>query len=156
MKKNIIPLFLLLLMIFSIIGACVFKHWSFMFLAAEFILFHLVPPFTVLLSMLAYKKKAGLLVYPVRMGKSPLQKAESKTVEKQTSNLWFKPFCNKCRNKRKCNKVNDTGGKRTPAFVFFKLCASIIKPLVWLFVAYAVNGRIICSYAPAFYNHSAV
>ena len=57
MKKNIIPLFLLLLMIFSIIGACVFKHWSFMFLAAEFILFHLVPPFTVLLSMLAYNKK---------------------------------------------------------------------------------------------------
>lgn len=56
-KTNLLPIFLLSVMALSIAGAFIFKHWLFMFVATEMILFHLVPPFAVLLSMLAYKKK---------------------------------------------------------------------------------------------------
>ena len=56
-KKNLVPIILVLVMALSIAGAIIFKHWLFMFIASEMIIFHLLPPFAVLLSMIAYKNK---------------------------------------------------------------------------------------------------
>ena len=57
MKKYFIPLLLVLFMILNIICAIIFHHWIFIFVASQLILFHLVPPFAVLLSMIVYKNK---------------------------------------------------------------------------------------------------
>ncbi len=56
-RKNLVPLLLVLIMASSIAGAIIFRHWLFMFVAAELIIFHLTPPFAVLLSVIAYKNR---------------------------------------------------------------------------------------------------
>lgn len=56
-KTNIVPLILLLVMLASIAGAVIFKNWILIFLASEMVIFHLLPPFAVLLSVAAYKTK---------------------------------------------------------------------------------------------------
>ncbi|MCQ2612107.1 MAG: hypothetical protein MJ183_00710 [Treponemataceae bacterium] len=58
-KKNLVPVVLVVVMALSIAGAVVYRHWLFMFIAAELIVFHLTPPFAVLLSVVAYKNKLG-------------------------------------------------------------------------------------------------
>lgn len=54
-KKNLTPFILLFFMIVSIVLAIIFKYWLFIFFAAEMIIFHLTPPFAVILSVIAYK-----------------------------------------------------------------------------------------------------
>lgn len=44
-------------MLFSVAGAFIFKNWILVFVASELVIFHILPPFAVLLSMIAYKTK---------------------------------------------------------------------------------------------------
>lgn len=60
MKKiNFVPFVLLFLMVVSVAGAIILKNWILIFVATEMVIFHLLPPFAVLLSMFAYKTKCG-------------------------------------------------------------------------------------------------
>lgn len=56
-KLNFVPFILLFIMVLSIAGAVFLKNWILIFVATELVIFHLLPPFAVLLSMFAYKTK---------------------------------------------------------------------------------------------------
>ncbi|MCQ2593153.1 MAG: hypothetical protein MJ188_10270 [Treponema sp.] len=59
MKKfNWVPLVLVFLMVLTVAGAIIFRNWFLTFLSMELVIFHLLPPFAVILSMIAYKSKA--------------------------------------------------------------------------------------------------
>lgn len=59
MRKNFVPIFLVLLMTGSIAGAIIFKNWLCMYVAAQMIMFHFLPPFAIILSVIAYKSRGG-------------------------------------------------------------------------------------------------
>lgn len=44
-------------MLISVAGAIILKNWILIFFATELVIFHLLPPFAVLLSIIAYKTK---------------------------------------------------------------------------------------------------
>lgn len=77
-KKNFAPFVLIFIMALSIAGAIIFKHWLFMFIASELILFHAIPPFAVLLSMIAYKNKLKFWFYQADWEKSLYKKIKVK------------------------------------------------------------------------------
>lgn len=56
-RVNFVPIILVFIMLLSIAGAVIFKNWILIFVATEMVIFHLLPPFAVLLSMVAYKTK---------------------------------------------------------------------------------------------------
>lgn len=56
-KSNLVPFILLFFMLATLAGAIIFKNWILIFVASELVIFHLLPPFAVLLSVVAYKTK---------------------------------------------------------------------------------------------------
>lgn len=80
MKKiNFVPIILVLVMLLSIAGAVILKNWFFIFVATELVIFHLLPPFAVLLSMLAYKTKCGFWFNQAKWEKNLYKKLKVKT-----------------------------------------------------------------------------
>lgn len=91
-KKNITPIILLSLLLLSIVLAVIFKHWFFMFLASELVIFHLLPPFAVLLSILAFKLKLPFWYKQYNWEKSLFKKIKIKTWKNKSPTYDAKMF----------------------------------------------------------------
>lgn len=65
-------------MALSIAGTIIFKHWLFMFIASEMIIFHLIPPFAVIISVIAYKKRSNFWFSQCEMEKKLYKKLNVK------------------------------------------------------------------------------